>query len=190
MSNSVCIYFVRIIWFYFYLFPIKIFKYGYVSLRPWGPQSENLEFYNWSPPPSSSQVQSVSERSVILINFCLSIICSNALILISQTQSTQQGINRSLKLTVLSSHQLRWQAAHLCFRLSLAGHVCVGGGRYCISSSCPRSVGSWRRRASPTWPVTGRLRNRHHPQALLVVWDGVSVCAAVGQCWGNALQVT
>lgn len=59
-----------------------------VRWRPPQPTYPRLTPLSPPPPalfPSSRYIR--SERSVILINFCLSIICSNALILVGQTQA-------------------------------------------------------------------------------------------------------
>lgn len=49
------------------------------------PRIAKLNSFFLPPFPNSRYIR--SERSVILINFCLSIICSNALILVGQTQA-------------------------------------------------------------------------------------------------------
>lgn len=55
---------------------------------PRRPAPEELRpCWAWSTPPALAHRYIRSERSVILINFCLSIISSNALILIGQTQT-------------------------------------------------------------------------------------------------------
>ena len=50
------------------------------------------------PPPLLRYIR--SERSIILINFCLSIICSNILILVGQTQ-THNAVSVSIHPTSL-----------------------------------------------------------------------------------------
>ena len=55
---------------------------------PWRPAPEELRpCWAWSTPPALTHRYIRSERSVILIDFCLSIISSNALILIGQTHT-------------------------------------------------------------------------------------------------------
>lgn len=57
------------------------------SVRPEHPVSYAAPWGTDRRPPAPSRRYIRSERSVILINFCLSIISSNALILIGQTQT-------------------------------------------------------------------------------------------------------
>lgn len=75
----------------------------YRALRPLS--NSLLIFPLPSPPPRYIR----SERSVILINFCLSIICSNALILVGQTQARNK-VKRRCPLSSLS-RQCSWNEA-------------------------------------------------------------------------------
>lgn len=99
-----------------------------------------------------------SERSVILINFCLSIISSNALILIGQTQ-TRNKVRNHPKTSVsymIAVMQFAWFLTHRP-ALSVPVFPCAFRSyapwlrHFFISSSCPRSAGFWRRRGSRTW---------------------------------------
>lgn len=102
-----------------------------------------------------------SERSVILINFCLSIISSNALILIGQTQTRNKVTSIGSKHTQihvqLSVHALKHV---VCFCSSLCQVVCTLVAAFLhfffLSSFCWVLTEAWQSYMA----VTGRLRNR------------------------------
>lgn len=123
-----------------------------------------------------------SERSVILINFCLSIISSNALILIGQTQTRNKVRNwpdGSVTSQCLSQPNLIHKAS-LCSPpfLSLRFQVlCTLIAAFLhfffLSSFCWVLTEAWQSYMA----VTGRLRNRIIRKRFLCLgWGGPSVC--------------
>lgn len=127
-----------------------------------------------------------SERSVILINFCLSIISSNALILIGQTQTRNKVrwvwlsnifvvmpfawvcVNQ-LMLSVLVCCLLMFQI--LCTLIAAFLHF------FFLSSFCWVLTEAWQSYMA----VTGRLRNRIIRKRFLCLgWGGLSLyCVSV-----------
>lgn len=133
-----------------------------------------------------------SERSVILINFCLSIISSNALILIGQTQTRNKV--RTHPKSGVSSFSILGFACFSCGP-SDAVYPSHDGSTFCpclflwfqvlctliaaflhfffLSSFCWVLTEAWQSYMA----VTGRLRNRIIRKRFLCLgWGGPSVC--------------
>lgn len=121
-----------------------------------------------------------SERSVILINFCLSIICSNALILVGQTQAR----NKVRRLVSVSETPLKRSLLRGMF-LKRSGSVDTCFFNLCHLSALPtgglRSGGGSPPLLLPLFFLLGADRSLavlhgchwssaqpHHPQALLM----------------------
>lgn len=116
-----------------------------------------------------------SERSVILINFCLSIISSNALILIGQTQTRNKVKNKSKKKSQLGP--IFWLNFHynsciFFFRLAfqvLCTLIAAFLHFFFLSSFCWVLTEAWQSYMA----VTGRLRNRIIRKRFLCLgWGG------------------
>lgn len=119
-----------------------------------------------------------SERSVILINFCLSIISSNALILIGQTQTRNKvrtNQNLGCPLTVTHLLDLSSLFVFLLFQV-LCTLIAAFLHFFFLSSFCWVLTEAWQSYMA----VTGRLRNRIIRKRFLCLgWGGPSVCCFV-----------
>lgn len=120
-----------------------------------------------------------SERSVILINFCLSIISSNALILIGQTQTRNKVTAIGNKHTHTNTHTIHSTILKSKLSLSVPLHdrlFVLLWLLFCTSSFSPPSVGFWRRPGSLIWLWLAVWETVSYANASSA-WDGVSsVC--------------
>ncbi|ERE86183.1 brain-specific angiogeneis inhibitor 1 [Cricetulus griseus] len=134
-----------------------------------------------------------SERSVILINFCLSIISSNALILIGQTQTRNKVVctlvAAFLHFFFLSSFcwvlTEAWQSymavtGRLRSRLVRKRFLCLGWGEQ----------GSWgweiARKCSPTRPISIQRTNNRLPALVVAISVGFTKAkgySTMNYCW-------
>lgn len=120
-----------------------------------------------------------SERSVILINFCLSIISSNALILIGQTQTRNKVSSVGNKDTPTNTDAIHSTLLKSMFSLSVPIHLRLFVLLWLLfytSSFSPPSVGFWRRPGSLIWLWPAVWETASYANASSA-WDGVSsVC--------------